>query len=358
MRKDLRVGLGIGGVLLAVLIVALVVRTHNNPIQQAHSGQAAPPEPTAAADDTPPANPSVEAGPQAPFQNEVPPAPPQPPEAAKVVVDSVFGDPVDVAPPPQPARPQTPPVAATGGTNWELMLATGEMAGTRSAPVSPKPTPPANFRPAAGGRAAGGSAAGGSAAGGSAADQIIERNPTPPTADRVATASGGGGGAASPRTAAGGNIKTRVVRDGDSLSTIARDVYGSKKYHVQLQAANPGIDPKRMRVGTKLVIPDLTDEIRADASAPAAASGATAMGSASIGARSTIATMSPLDARRNYRVQAGDNLNRISERLYGTPGKVDALYDLNRVAIGPDRDRLKLHMLLKLPEPPTIASLR
>ena len=55
MRKDLRVGLGIGGVLLAVLVVALLVRSHGkdkklakaDPSNQGdviEGGEPAPPE--------------------------------------------------------------------------------------------------------------------------------------------------------------------------------------------------------------------------------------------------------------------------------------------------------------------------
>jgi nucleoid-associated protein YgaU len=36
-------------------------------------------------------------------------------------------------------------------------------------------------------------------------------------------------------------------------------------------------------------------------------------------------------------VQAGDNLNRIALKLYGNANKWQAIYDLNKEAIGNDR---------------------
>jgi hypothetical protein len=40
-------------------------------------------------------------------------------------------------------------------------------------------------------------------------------------------------------------------------------------------------------------------------------------------------------------------------RLYGRADKLDAIYELNKDQIGPNRSYLKAGMILKLPEPPT-----
>ena len=65
------------------------------------------------------------------------------------------------------------------------------------------------------------------------------------------------------------------------------------------------------------------------------------------------AGLRPVDPKLEYRIQSGDSLARISQRLYGAENKVEALYNANREAIGPDREKLKLGMVLRLPEPPT-----
>ena len=58
----------------------------------------------------------------------------------------------------------------------------------------------------------------------------------------------------------------------------------------------------------------------------------------------------PINARTEYRIDTNDSLYRISMKIYGTPRMMDAIYALNRDAIGPDPERLKLGMILKLPQ--------
>jgi nucleoid-associated protein YgaU len=59
----------------------------------------------------------------------------------------------------------------------------------------------------------------------------------------------------------------------------------------------------------------------------------------------------PINARTEYRVDTNDSLYRIAMKLYGTPRMVNALYDANRDAIGPNPERLRFGMILKLPRP-------
>jgi LysM repeat protein len=90
-----------------------------------------------------------------------------------------------------------------------------------------------------------------------------------------------------------------------------------------------------MATGTKLVIPALTSA------------------SASASASSAVAAADSVDPKTAYEVQSGDSLYRISIKLYGKADHVDKLYQDNKDAIGSDPRRLKLHMLLKLSDPPT-----
>jgi nucleoid-associated protein YgaU len=64
----------------------------------------------------------------------------------------------------------------------------------------------------------------------------------------------------------------------------------------------------------------------------------------------------PVDTQTEYRVVSGDSLYRISMRLYGSGEEADHLYDLNKEKIGPDKGKLKLGMILKIPSPPTVAT--
>jgi nucleoid-associated protein YgaU len=56
----------------------------------------------------------------------------------------------------------------------------------------------------------------------------------------------------SPTAAPGG---VYVVKKGDTLWRIATAVYGDGKRHKDIAAANPGIDPNKLKPGQKLVMP-------------------------------------------------------------------------------------------------------
>lgn len=50
--------------------------------------------------------------------------------------------------------------------------------------------------------------------------------------------------------------KAYVVRDGDTLSGIARQKLGDASLWPEIAKLNPGIDPERLKVGTRIVLPD------------------------------------------------------------------------------------------------------
>jgi nucleoid-associated protein YgaU len=76
-------------------------------------------------------------------------------------------------------------------------------------------------------------------------------------------------------------------------------------------------------------------------------------GTGSAVAQNASATLPPLDEKTQYRAQPGESLYKISLKLYGKADRVDAIYNLNKDAIGPNPSRLKAGTVLKLPEPPT-----
>ena len=92
-----------------------------------------------------------------------------------------------------------------------------------------------------------------------------------------------------------------VVQKGDTLAKIADKVYGAGQGATKwrdIAAANPGVNPTRLRVNSKLVIPALaarTDNTAHDRL------GGTEVGGA-----------------RTYTVAAGDSLGTISQKVYGT----------------------------------------
>jgi nucleoid-associated protein YgaU len=121
--------------------------------------------------------------------------------------------------------------------------------------------------------------------------------------------------------------------------------YGNRNLYPAIMRANPNLDPKKMRPGMTIVLPPVA-EVRPDSSNADRTSSATPASH----------TAGSLDSRNEYRVTSGDTLERIAMKLYGKRDMIDKLYELNKEKIGPDRDKLRLGMVLKLPEPPTAAT--
>lgn len=140
-----------------------------------------------------------------------------------------------------------------------------------------------------------------------------------------------------------GTTGTYTVQSGDSFSTIARKVYGNANLWSKIAAANPGVNPNRLKVGQILKVP--ADAVPPADSAPAARRDTPASGSSLV-----------RDARSEYQVVSGDSLEKIARKLYGNPARWEEIYNLNRAAIGSSPTRLKIGMILKLPAAPTAAT--
>lgn len=133
-----------------------------------------------------------------------------------------------------------------------------------------------------------------------------------------------------------------TVAAGETFSSIALATYGHSRYYPHIMRANPDVDPARLKPGTVINLPP-SSEVKATADSTQTASNT----SASTGAAS-------VDATTEYRVAAGDSLERISIKLYGNRGKVNDLFELNKEAMGNDPARLKIGQVLKLPSTPTV----
>lgn len=125
-----------------------------------------------------------------------------------------------------------------------------------------------------------------------------------------------------------------VVQAGDTFSTIANKVYGSKKYSQALIKANPDVNPSRLRIGKEIAVPP-KEQV------------ATVGGSVG---RDAAEITAPIDASRQYRVASGDTLSRISTKVYGTSTKWEELYAINKTLIGSEPGRLKVGTLIDLPQ--------
>ena len=353
MRKDVKIGLGIGGVLLAVLIVYVLVPKNNDDRlarevdvitvdggQEAGGGAGAGTDATAAGSSAGATGGSQEA---ATNTGGAAPAGPESDAAARQQADAGGAESNTGQAGGEPARGND--VASGSGPtfDWNAILTTGVVPPeARIGMVAP--TSSANDDPFGDAQKPDNAGANDSivwprgTSGDSTAGNTAGQQPTTPAAP---------GGAqpaqpAAPRTA----VTSHVVQPGETYSSIAQVVYGDARYYSELKNANPTIDERRLKPGTTIKIPDrATFKPRGTQQGGAITAGATAA-----------AALPQIDPAREYRVGPGESLYKIAVKLYGKGDKADALYELNKDKIGDDPARVKVGMVLKLPQPPASVS--
>jgi nucleoid-associated protein YgaU len=124
-----------------------------------------------------------------------------------------------------------------------------------------------------------------------------------------------------------------IVRKNDTLASISRRIYGSERMIHALERANPGLDPRRMRIGQRIRLPHR---------------GRTAVTGTSHRVRHhTYASSSR--SGRTYVVRAGEDLSSIARRFYGNPGLWRRIYNANRRIIGSSPNKLRAGERIVIP---------
>jgi nucleoid-associated protein YgaU len=151
-------------------------------------------------------------------------------------------------------------------------------------------------------------------------------------------------------SASSAGSRTHRIAQGETFASISTAAYGSSKYYPQIIKANPGVDPNHLKVGATITLPDIaTPGVRPTApTATAAPAAATEAQHASARVAAT-----PIDSTKEYRVQQGDSLYKISLKLYGKSDRANKIFELNKQSMGDDPHHLKVSQVLQLPEPPT-----
>ena len=122
------------------------------------------------------------------------------------------------------------------------------------------------------------------------------------------------------------------VRRGETLTGISDKYLGSSTLWHVLVDANPGVNPKSLRIGQKLVIPN-----------PSGTTSKKATPSVD-----KVSTVKLKERLRYHQVRKGDTLGRISKIYYGSSSKWRRIFDANRNAI-PNLRKLKIGTRLVIP---------
>jgi nucleoid-associated protein YgaU len=123
------------------------------------------------------------------------------------------------------------------------------------------------------------------------------------------------------------NENTVTVRSGDTLFDIVVKRYGDSTYMNDVLVANPGLDPKRLRINQKIVLPP---KEKLDRKSPAKSGG---------------------DEQKIYVVQEQDtSLVAIARRMYGDSAMANEIFKLNRDQLRTP-EGLRPGMRLRLPPP-------
>ena len=182
-----------------------------------------------------------------------------------------------------------------------------------------------------------------------APSKVAQVKPLPPPAAKKPAKPAKPAPAAAPAGAS-----TVVVQRGDTLSGIC------VRNHVKMSAvvaANPGLDPNRIRVGQKLVLPGAAPvAVAAAKPAPAAAKDAKVMPAAANLAANTTpppvktkAAFKPYTgATKPYKVRSGDSLGKIA---YENGITIRALKDMNKLT----KDSIRVGQELQIPAEKVVA---
>ena len=141
-------------------------------------------------------------------------------------------------------------------------------------------------------------------------------------------------------TASNTSGTTYRILPGDTLSSIAAGWFGKEHDWPRIVAANPGLDPNRLKIGQSITLPP-----KASASTPSGGRGVAAPAPASSGSARPRGGAS-------YQVRTGDSLSRISQEAYGSANYWNVIYQANRSVIGANPADLSVGMTLVIPKAP------
>lgn len=121
-----------------------------------------------------------------------------------------------------------------------------------------------------------------------------------------------------------------VIKSGDTLEGIARAQLGDGQKWRLIEKLNPGLNPKQLKPGQRIMLPAGTEVKAAEAS------------SGQQGAKVT-------PAANTYTVQKGDTLVAIARKFYGSDGEWKRILEANASVLKGNADALQPGMKLSIP---------
>jgi nucleoid-associated protein YgaU len=115
-----------------------------------------------------------------------------------------------------------------------------------------------------------------------------------------------------------------VIKRGDTFESLAEKHYGSKNKWSIIQDANPGVNPKRLKIGQKILIPTKTTEPETT-------------------------PVETVESEKTYIVKSGDTLEGISMRFYKSRRFAQKIFDANKEKIE-NPNSLKVGTKIVIPE--------
>ena len=214
----------------------------------------------------------------------------------------------------------------------------GAGSGTIAVPGTTDSAASTTGAPGAGAGSLTGSAAGAAAATNANSTRTV--TPVTPTGSGAAGSSTTGtssGGAvvppvkvvAAPAAPAAGTTQY-TIKSGDTLEGIARAQMGDGQKWQLIAAANPGLDPKALKIGQKITIPASTATASKDKTAAPAGSTTAA-------------------APNTYTVQKGDTLIELSRKFYGNDAEWKRILEANVTTLKGDAKAIAPGMKLVIP---------
>lgn len=141
-----------------------------------------------------------------------------------------------------------------------------------------------------------------------------------------------------------------VVKPGESVSSIARDVLGSMDYTDEIVAANSLKDPARIEVGQELILPEVDKLAATDSQKNKEEPSPTAQMEnkkpTPKAMEGTGITIGAKITQNTYTVQKGDTLMTIAERAYGNKAMYTKIMSANNLR---NANRIEVGTMLKLP---------